>query len=817
MKPVRLIAVGLMAALGLTAAASPARPGVRVFRQADGSTISLRLAGDEFSHSYITTDGFAVSRQADGNFYYATAEGISPVVAHEADARTESEKIYLSENGTAVTAGAVLKARRTVNHTRKAPARATKRQVPCIGSPSVPVILVQYKDYKFKDSDPNATFTEFFTQGSKSAYQYFYDQSNGKYTPQFDVYGPYTLSDKRSEYGGNTIYGGDKGVGRMVGEGCLGLDEQIDFSRYDNDGDGVCDVVIVLYAGDGESTSYEDDSENAVWPCQWALRSSDYGKFLTLDGTTVDRFAVFNELSGYDVSKIDGIGTFCHEFSHCLDLPDFYDTEYGPHFGMGPWSLMDQGCYNNDGYTPIGYSAYEKAYMGWIDIEEAGENSFYTLPAMNGLSEVSDKAVRITNAADPNEYYILENRKRQGWDAYLPAEGLLITHITYNANAWANNVVNNYDLQRVTPIPADNNLKIYRQGAYYFPDEDDFGGDLWPWQSATELSDNSLPAAKVNTGSYMHKPVTEITREADGSVSFWVMKAALPAVAAPTNLQHQVLSSTSVNISWTPGDESEVTYTVEIKQHHDVQLLMSTDFTNSGHGWTKGGYTEISDQGIRLGSNKQLGSVTSPVFTAGADGQVTVRLNACYYSDDESGLKVSLLDQSGNESDSETIVLTAQDGTYAVLLQGQPESEAKVCISTLTAKKRAYISHVDIYSGDATDISAMALAPASESTARTLTGITGTSCRVDGLLGNGTFDYRVKAVPADSENYSASAWTAKQQFTLGGNSSAAEIAADSATAEYYTLQGLRLNGRPSHPGIYIERRGTQVRKIAIAG
>lgn len=815
MNPVRLIAVGLMAALSLTAAASPARPGVRVYRQADGSTITLRLVGDEFSHSYVTADGLAVSRQADGNFHYVSTEGITAVVAHDAGDRDVAEKAYIGDNGASLSAAKVLKARRAAGRAGKAPARAAKRQVPCVGSPSVPVILVQYKDYKFKDSDPHATFTEFFSHGSQSACQYFTDQSNGKYTPQFDVYGPYTLSDKRSEYGGNTIYGGDKGVGRMVGEGCLGLDEQIDFSRYDNDGDGVCDVVIVLYAGDGESTSYEEDSENAVWPCQWALSSSDYGRSLKLDGTTVDRFAVFNELNGYDVSKIDGIGTFCHEFSHCLDLPDFYDTEYGPHFGMGPWSLMDQGCYNNDGYTPIGYSAYEKAYMGWIEIEEARENSFYTLPAMNGLSEASDKAVRITNVADPDEYYILENRARQGWDAYLPAEGLLITHITYNANAWANNVVNNYDLQRVTPIPADNSLLLYRQGSYYYPDEDDFKGDLWPWQSACELTDNSLPAAKVNTGKLMHKPVTEITREADGTISFWVMKASVPAVAAPAEVQHQVLSPTSVNISWTPGDESEVTYTVEIKQHSDTQLLMSADFTNSGHGWTTGGYTEVSGQGIRLGSGKQLGSVTSPTFTAGVDGQVTIRLNASYYSGDESGLKVSLLDQSGNESDSETITLSAQDDTYAVLLQGQPESEAKICISTLTAKKRAYLTHAEIYSGDATDVSAMASAPASEATSRTVTGISGTSCRVDGLLENGTFDYRVKAVPADTEKYSASAWTEKHQFTLGGNSSAAGIGADTAAAEYFTLQGLRLDARPSQPGIYVERRGLQVRKIAI--
>ena len=440
MKINRLIVCGVALTLCLVAAAIPAKRGVRTFRQADGTTISLRLVGDEFSHSYLTSDGLAVSRQSDGNFHYLGVQGMSPVVAHDATARSAAEVSYLRANAADFGVAEVLKARRAAS-ARKAPGRrvapaADERQVPCIGSPRIPVILVQYRDYKFKDNDPKNTFTEFFSQGDVSAYQYFSDQSNGMFTPQFDVYGPYDLSGNRRVYGGNDENGDDKGVGLMVAEGCLGLDNNIDFSQYDNNGDGECDVVIVLYAGDGEASSYADDCEYAVWPCQWSLSSSDYGKELNLDGTIVNKFAVFNELNGSDLSRIDGIGTFCHEFSHCLDLPDFYDTQYGPHFGMGDWSLMDGGSYNNDGYTPIGYSAYEKAFMGWIELEEAGENSFYTLPAMNQLSADTDKAVRITNAADPDEFYVLENRARRGWDAYMPAEGMLITHITYSAMAW---------------------------------------------------------------------------------------------------------------------------------------------------------------------------------------------------------------------------------------------------------------------------------------------------------------------------------------------------------------------------------------------
>ena len=615
MKINRLIVCGVALTLCLVAAAIPAKRGVRTFRQADGTTISLRLVGDEFSHSYLTSDGLAVSRQSDGNFHYLGVQGVSPVVAHDATARSAAEVSYLRANAADFGVAEVLKARRAAS-ARKAPGRrvapaADERQVPCIGSPRIPVILVQYRDYKFKDNDPNNTFTEFFSQVDVSANQYFSDQSNGMFTPQFDVYGPYDLSGNRRVYGGNDENGDDKGVGLMVAEGCLGLDNNIDFSQYDNNGDGECDVVIVLYAGDGEASSYADDCEYAVWPCQWSLSSSDYGKELNLDGTIVNKFAVFNELNGSDLSRIDGIGTFCHEFSHCLDLPDFYDTQYGPHFGMGDWSLMDGGSYNNDGYTPIGYSAYEKAFMGWIELEEAGENSFYTLPAMNQLSADTDKAVRITNAADPDEFYVLENRARRGWDAYMPAEGMLITHITYSAMAWKGNYVNDEDMQRVTPVPADNNLRVDKESywgqTYYTVNQEDEKGDLWPGPGATELTDTSLPAAKVNSGGFMHKPVTEITRNADGTVSFWVMKTPLPAVAAPTGLDCEVISSTAVNVSWTAVDDSDVTYTLEIKQHKDIELLMSTDFTVNSHGWATSGFTEISPDGIRMGSSKAMG------------------------------------------------------------------------------------------------------------------------------------------------------------------------------------------------------------------
>ena len=121
-----------------------------------------------------------------------------------------------------------------------------------------------------------------------------------------------------------------------------------------------------------------------------------------------------------------------------------------------------------------------------------------------------------------NEYFILENRRRSGWDRYLPGQGILVTHITYSASYWTNNKPNNEKIQLITLLPADNKLSNYSES-----------GDTWPQHGKTELSDNSIPATTLNmtsygditgTAGYLSKPVTEMVINRDGSASFWFMK-----------------------------------------------------------------------------------------------------------------------------------------------------------------------------------------------------------------------------------------------------------------------------------------------------
>lgn len=828
-----LIALSLaLPSMGVTA-----RKGTYTITQSDGSTIEVIKIGDERRHIYITTDGIAVGRTSSAaDFYYLTTSGLSTLKAHNAGERSHAEQTFLSENAAELSGQQILRSRASsrVKMQSATPSKKTG-EVVNKGQARIPVLLVQYSDKKFLDSNPRSTFEKFFRDGSTSARQYFEDQSNGLFQPQFDVYGPYTLSGKRATYGGNDYWGNDKGVGTMVAQACIGLAGQIDFSKYDNDGDGECDTVIVLYAGEGEASSDVDES---VWPCQWDLASSDYGKSLNYNSTKINRFAVFNELNVMSgAPKVEGIGTFCHEFSHCLGLPDFYDTQYTGHFGMASWSLMDSGSYNDDGYTPIGYSAYEKEFMGWLKIDDATENTNYALPVFNSGNAATDKAVKITNPADANEYYIIENRARQGWDTYIPADGLMISHVTYSQSAWDGNTVNDYDLQRMTLVPADGELKLnrytYGGETYYEPDEQSLLRDLWPYGNANELTDESTPSFSPNTGRTIGMPVTEMTRNSDGTISFWIAKSALPPVATPAvsgSNTPVVNGPDSFTAIWSPADDNDVTYTLNVFEHRDIkyELALSTKFVKGGDytkGWTTEGSAEFYTQtggtteAIKFGSTSKTGGVVTKSDIAIGDYDcATVTVNAKSFNNDTNvKLRISGLSGSTTLSSAEvTLEKTAKD--YTVVLP-KLSKNFKIKIETVAAKKRAYLYSADIYLGDATAAAARSMkAPAvsGDQTDMTITGITDTQYLVKGLKPGVTYDYRVKAVPVDATLHSESPWSETVTVALS-NSSIADTNTDTSdeNAEYYTLQGLRINPSALTPGIYIRRQGTSTTKIYI--
>ncbi len=542
MKKNLLFTLSIVMCCAIVAVAMPARPGWHSFTQSDGTTLRLQAVGNAFNNAILTSDGLTVARGSDGDFYYTSSvTGLTTVRAHEANLRTPSETAFVNTQRADLTMQ--YRSFKPMGKKGKLGVGGSNADsgVPAMGQRRIPIILVEYQDKKFANT--REEIIQSMLTGDESVGQYFRDQSNGLYEPEFEVYGIYTLSQDREYYGANWN-GSDKNLGTMVTEACqLAAADGVSFSPYDTNGDDFCDVVIVIYAGVGEA-SVSATMPETVWPCNWTLDAAVYynrggnGAFRPNQGDPyVNTFAVFNELHGSNDNgkTIDGIGTFAHEFGHCLGLPDFYDTGNGGHYGMGDWDIMCMGCYNNDGFTPPGYSAYEKVFMGWIDYIKPQPGTYYTLPVFNKKQQPTDKALCITSDLNPNEYYIIENRRKQGWDRYQPGEGLMITHVTYNADRWWANTPNNQDIQLMYVVPADNTSNYYTEGT-----------DLWPRANKTEFTDNSTPAAKLfmaangsitgNAG-YLGKPVTEMVINADGTASFWYMKGVVvdPKISVTTS------------------------------------------------------------------------------------------------------------------------------------------------------------------------------------------------------------------------------------------------------------------------------------------
>lgn len=523
MRKILLILLIIAAGAASRAWAIPAKKGFQSFTQSDGSVIDVQALGDEHFHSLVTTDGLMIVRSAGGDFHYVGSNAPRQIIAHNRYERTEEELSLLEELGDEVRFSAASASAIPQSISARVMQAQQTGELPTEGKVKVPIIVVEYADKAVSNS--LEAFKSHFCEGAHSARQYFIDQSNGKFDPQFDVYGVYKLSENRASYGGNNTSGSDQGVGKMVAEACdlATAGSAIRWADYDNNADGVCDVVIVVYAGVGEAQAAATVPQS-VWPCQWTLTAAatagDGPGARTYNGITVNKFAVFNEVNGRIDSgtTLDGIGTFCHEFAHCLGLPDFYVTGSGGGYAMGSWSLMDYGSYNDNGNTPVGFSAYEKSCFGWVELETPKPDTEYTLPVFNAGSASTDRALKLTNDANACEYFVVENRRKQGWDAFIKDEGVMVSHITYIPARWNNHTVNDYAVKLVTIVPADGE-----------PSTDTEDADLYGERNHA-LTDSSTPAAELNLGTYtenypmghqgfLGKPLTEMYLNADGTAS----------------------------------------------------------------------------------------------------------------------------------------------------------------------------------------------------------------------------------------------------------------------------------------------------------
>ena len=524
--------------------AVPAKRVVKTVKQSDGTTLSIMLKGDESFHFFSTQDGYLLQQVGNGDFHYAQVVDTnfiaSGVLAHETFQRNESEIDFLDQHATISKnqikrmwsarsekrnlsrAGQTRKMQQYANErlSKSKNIQAVKQNMPTIGQRKGLVILVEFSDREFITPNANTSFDGMMNKsGYKehgqygSVHDYFLDQSSGQFLLNFDVVGPVKLSKTLGFYGENNSWGDDKHPGAMVAEACKLVDGKVNFKDYDWDGDGEVEQIYIIYTGYGEASG---GASNTIWPHQFALQHSDYGSPLFLDQVIINTYACSSELNGSYGSTISGIGTICHEFSHCLGLPDFYDTE-GDSFGMNVWSLMDYGNYNDDGYTPAGYTSYEKMFCGWR--QPIVLDSPCMISQMKALSEGGEAYITY-NDANKNEYYLLENRQKTGWDSKIYGHGMLVIHVDYDKNVWYNNAVNTTSTrQRMTIIPADDSYSVTKTG---------LAGDPYPGTSNNySLTDHTKPASILYTANssgtkYLGKPIEDIA-EKNGEISFTFM------------------------------------------------------------------------------------------------------------------------------------------------------------------------------------------------------------------------------------------------------------------------------------------------------
>ena len=398
------------------------------------------------------------------------------------------------------------------------------------------MVMMEFPDKRFYDADANGVwgdilnkegFNDFGANGSVS--DYFADQSAGLFNLKFDIIGPVMAKHNRNYYGAD--YSGtsrdsigmiDIHVGELVVEACDAAKAAgVNFRDYDWDGDGEVDQVFVLYAGGGQASTGNPTS--FIWPHEYYVSAyRQWPDGYEVDGVKIDTYACGCELYGietYNRGELSGLGTFCHEFSHCLGLPDFYNTTGGDDM-LGDWDLLSSGCYNANGWCPPNYTIHEKELSGWAQAVELTEPT-----TVSGLLPMSDggTAYKVRNDCygDVDEYYLLENRRKTGWDAYVPGNGLIVMHVDYDADKWYYNSVNDdEDHFGVAIIPAS---------GIYDPNSSRV---TYPYNRRDSLTDNSRPAATVfNTNvrgtKFMGKPITHIKRDnATGEVSFDFMGGA---------------------------------------------------------------------------------------------------------------------------------------------------------------------------------------------------------------------------------------------------------------------------------------------------
>ena len=529
------------------AMAVPAYPGTISVQQPDGTILTMRIVGDEYLHFNTTADGYSIVQRADGFYVYAQldeAQQLVPTnrVAHDEQTRQADEIAWLQ--GVKKHLAPAMSATMAQEHRQELSRRAQARQNAANRSANYDynnfkglILLVQYNDREFSRDDyveivDSMANAENYAGYDKTVYgrftgsvrDYFYDNSQGLFSPTFEVVGPINID--YSQYDAQ----GTDNASELTLAALEAADSLVDFSQFDGDNDGTVDMVYFIFAGLG--ANFGNDSR-LLWPHasyiynpngswnNWAVRK---------DGVAMGRYACSTELAGYRNGYIDGIGTICHEFSHVLGLPDFYDVNYeeeGQSNHPDLWSVMAGGSYQNNSRTPVGYTLFERYAVGFTMPQLITEEGSYELEAIGE----SNTGYRINTPVN-KEYFLVENRQVSSkWDKYLPGHGMLVFRVdSTNAKVWNDNAVNNN--------PKHNYFELLRARANTSGSAK--GTDAFPGTGPSKVTTLNSSTKPANLLTWSGKPTQfgfENIKETSGLITFDIVDTyVLKEISLPEHL-----------------------------------------------------------------------------------------------------------------------------------------------------------------------------------------------------------------------------------------------------------------------------------------
>jgi M6 family metalloprotease-like protein len=344
-----------------------------------------------------------------------------------------------------------------------------------------------------------------------SVKDYHLENSYGQLSLTTTVVGPYKASKPMAYYGAGNL--ASSPVRELIREAMVLADKDVNFADFDNDNDGVVDGVYVIYAGKAENGG---GGYNAIWPHFWEIAP------LVLDGKTITNYACSSEIHTDDNTSLAAI--IVHEMGHLLGAPDYYDTDVlsnGFFNGTGQWDIMGGGTWNNYGYTPAPHNPYTKTVTyGWANATTLTSSGNVTL---NNSTKYSTGFYRI-NTATPNEYFLLENKQKIGFDAFVPGHGLLIYHVDgdYIKSHSEYNNINTTSHQGLYPICAYWPSKVVTEYGKLDSERTPFPGALYSgYPLNRSFTDDTAPNSLSWAGQKTSQPISNITEnDTNGTISF---------------------------------------------------------------------------------------------------------------------------------------------------------------------------------------------------------------------------------------------------------------------------------------------------------